>query len=312
MRVLKTSSALFVGLMLWAVIFQYPVAMALVGKVSGGDQPCPWTRLVRYPWEEQRFASLQRDALHELSVEKEDTPLGIQLVRTSGRAFWIKKDGRELNGRALLAYVLAEQKWTVENEPNHAVKPGDVVVDVGAHIGTFDDDALRRGASKCILVEPDPVNVQCIRRTFSREIAQGRIVVVPEGAWSSRSTLEFAMGLANSGTGSFVLRETGAKTISVTVRTLDEILANLNVGRVDFIKMDIEGAEREALKGANQTLRRWKPVLMIDSYHRPDDDVVLPRVIHDANPSYHAVCAACSPDRLGSQKRFVPYIVFYN
>jgi len=312
MRILKTGIALMIGLITYAAIFQREVARAMVGKATGGNQPCPWSRLVRYPWESQNFANLQSKAQLELSVEKEDAGLGIQLIGTSGRAFWIKKEGQDLNGSALLAYILAEQTWAAQNDPGHSVKPGDVVVDVGAHIGTFDDDALRRGASKCILVEPDPVNVECIRRNFPQEIAAGKIVIVPEGSWSSRSTLEFTLGLANSGTGSFVLHETGAKSISVPVRPLDEILSNLGISRVDYIKMDIEGAEREALKGAAGTLRRSKPVLMIDSYHRSDDDVVLPRLIHEENPAYRAACVACSPDRLGSQSRLVPYIVFYN
>jgi FkbM family methyltransferase len=142
------------------------------------------------------------------------------------------------------------------------VQSGDVVVDVGAHVGTFGDDALRRGASKVILIEPDPVNVECIRRNFAQEIAGGRVIVVPEGAWSSRSTLKFSTGVSNSGTGSFVVQEEGSKTLSIPVRPLDDILAGLGIGKIDYIKIDIEGAEREALKGARQTLRRWRPVLM--------------------------------------------------
>lgn len=311
MRILKMAAACIVGLTLYAAIFQRQLAVAMVSKAAGGNQPCPWPQLARYPWAVARFAQLQQEVEGTLSVEREDPQLGIQLIRTSGRSFWIKKNGEDLNGKALLAYVLAEQMWISEAAPKDTVKPGDLVVDVGAHIGTFDDDALRRGASKCILVEPDPVNVECIRRNFPREIAEGKIVVVPEGAWSSRSTLEFTEGVANSGTGSFVLHEAGARKTMVPVRPLDEMFEELGLQKVNYIKMDIEGAEREALKGASNALRRWQPVLMLDSYHRSDDNVVLPQVIFGTNPSYKASCALCSPDRLGSQQRLVPYAVFY-
>ena len=54
------------------------------------------------------------------------------------------------------------------------------------------------------------------------------------------------------------------------------MLRAVGVAKVDFIKMDIEGAERDALKGAAQTLKTYKPRLMLDMYHRPDDAVVLP------------------------------------
>jgi hypothetical protein len=64
------------------------------------------------------------------------------------------------------------------------------------------------------MVEPDPVNVECIRRNFATEIASGKVVVAPEGAWSKPDVLRFSVGVANSGTGSFVLRES-AKSIEV-------------------------------------------------------------------------------------------------
>ncbi|MEO7650421.1 MAG: FkbM family methyltransferase, partial [Bryobacteraceae bacterium] len=177
--------------------------------------------------------------------------------------------------------------------------------------GTFDDYALRKGASKVILVEPDNVNVECIRRNFPVEIANGRMLVVPEGAWSKADTMYFGVGVENSGMGSLVVGEAAMKKIKVPVRPLDEMLRDLDVGKVDFIKVDTEGAEREVLKGAAETLRRDRPLLMLDSYHLPDDAVVLPNVIHGINPAYRATCAACSPSRDKSDKRVVPYVIFF-
>ncbi len=173
MRILKIVGAVLLGLAVYAGTFQRQVALAMVSKVTGGDQPCPWTQLAQYPWKTPRFVELQREAEKSVVVEAEDAAFGIQKIRTSGRAFWIKKDGKEMPGKSTLAYVLAEQSWIGETAPQFTVKPGDVVVDVGAHIGTFDDDALRRGASKCILVEPDPVNVECIRRNFAKRSQKG-------------------------------------------------------------------------------------------------------------------------------------------
>ena len=309
MRILKAVVAIVLGLIVYASAFQRQVALAMVNKVVGGDQPCPWAQLAQYPWKVPRFVELQKEAEKSVVVEAEDAALGIQKIRTSGRTFWIKKEGKEMPGKSTLAYVLAEQSWIGESAPQFTVKKGDVVVDVGAHIGTFDDDALRRGAAKCILVEPDPVNVECIRRNFAKEIAEGRIIVVPEGAWSSHSTLEFNTGIANSGSGSFLHKEVGATSFKVPVRPLDEILAGLGIAHVDYIKLDIEGAEREALKGAANTLKNSKPVLMLDSYHEPDDAIVLPKVILAGNPAYKPNCVLCSPDPQGS--RFIPYSVFY-
>jgi uncharacterized protein Usg len=55
---------------------------------------------------------------------------------------------------------------------------------------------------------------------------------------------------------------------------------------VDFIKADIEGAERYMLEGAKLVLKEFAPKLSICTYHLPDDPKVLKQFIKDANPKY--------------------------
>lgn len=64
---------------------------------------------------------------------------------------------------------------------------------------------------------------------------------------------------------------------------LDEFLRG---ERVTFIKMDIEGAERDALKGAAQIIREQKPKLAVSIYHRPDDVIEIPKLILSLRPDY--------------------------
>ena len=217
-----------------------------------------------------------------------------------------------MNGSRLLAYILAEQVWLGEQAPDRMVQPGDVVVDIGAHVGTFGEDAFRRGASKVIMVEPDPVNQECIRRNFAEEIADGRVVLVPEGAWSSESTLDFHVGVGNSGNGSFVVAESDSSVLKVPVRPVDQMVTRLGLEQVDFVKIDIEGAEREALAGARATLRRFRPRIMLDAYHLPDDHLVLPNVIRAADASYQLFCAACAFGRHKEDRRLIPYSLFFD
>jgi hypothetical protein len=61
--------------------------------------------------------------------------------------------------------------------------------------------------------------------------------------------------------------------------------------KIDFIKADIEGAERLLLKGAINVLRKLRPKLSICTYHLPDDKQVLEKIIKEANPNYVVIHA---------------------
>ncbi|MDR0764457.1 MAG: FkbM family methyltransferase [Synergistaceae bacterium] len=76
---------------------------------------------------------------------------------------------------------------------------------------------------------------------------------------------------------------------TVEVTTIDDFVRENNITRVDFIKADIEGFERNMLKGAEFVLSHFGPKLAICTYHLPDDPEVLERIILEANPNYRVV-----------------------
>ncbi|MBQ3601538.1 MAG: FkbM family methyltransferase [Lachnospiraceae bacterium] len=78
----------------------------------------------------------------------------------------------------------------------------------------------------------------------------------------------------------------GAEGIYVDITTIDEFVKVNDIEKIDFIKADIEGAEREMLRGAKETLRKFAPKLSICEYHLPDDPEVLEKIILEANPNY--------------------------
>jgi FkbM family methyltransferase len=297
------------GLLLIAVLPRALAGARLAWlKASGAATHCPWPALLRLPEDVERLTAARARFQRELTVEAEDPVLGAVRIRTRGRSFWLRKDAKIMDGPALLAYLLADHEMMSSVDPNY-VRHGDIVIDVGAHVGVFTASALDHGAAKVLMIEPDPVNVECLRRNFSRELASGRVILVPEGAWSNEGTLKLYRGLANSGMNTMVLPEDGAGYVEVKTRPIDQMVAGAGLTRVDFIKMDIEGAERDALRGAARTLARWKPRLMLDAYHQPDDPDVLPAVIRAANPAYQSVCVSCGiePTVNGSSVR--PYLL---
>ena len=77
-----------------------------------------------------------------------------------------------------------------------------------------------------------------------------------------------------------------AGVIAVDQITIDEFVKRNNISRVDFIKADIEGAERLMLEGAQETLKNFAPKLALCTYHLPDDKEVMTELILKANPAY--------------------------
>ncbi len=72
----------------------------------------------------------------------------------------------------------------------------------------------------------------------------------------------------------------------VPVETLDNLVGEGEIQRVDFVKMDVEGCELRALRGAETTLRRFRPRLAISVYHRPQDMFEIPAFIHGLGLGY--------------------------
>jgi hypothetical protein len=81
----------------------------------------------------------------------------------------------------------------------------------------------------------------------------------------------------------------------VPTTSLDSLVASGELERVDFIKLDIEGAESAALKGAEQTLRRFTPRLALAAYHQFDDMWALMRQIDQLDLGYRFAMAHFTP-----------------
>lgn len=309
LRLARFAPSVLAGVVIgWAsMVYVLPILPVANLKLRGKAEGCPWSRLVSMLHTNRRLATLSLDYERVLSVEAFDPQFGIEKVSGSKRSYWIRRAGRQKNGKDLLVYLLAEQEWMREHNPEEQVGEGEVVLDCGAHVGVFTEDALRRGAARVIAIEPDPVNLECLRRNFAREIAASRVVVVPSGVWSTRTRLAFSVNQMNSGSGSVVLAGDGDK-IEVPVSTIDAIVRELNLPRVDYIKMDIEGAEREALRGAAETLRRFRPRLRLETYHRADDMRVLPPIIRQARSDYSQACGPCEATEYGT---VAPHVIYY-
>jgi FkbM family methyltransferase len=156
-------------------------------------------------------------------------------------------------------------------EQHHQPKEGDIVIDAGAHIGIYAVRAAKAvvpGKGLVTAIEPDDHNVKFLQKNIAANDLTN-VVIVQKGVWSEAGKLKLYSG-NYSMTPSFYLQEWQVKeSTEVEVDTLDNIIEGLGIRRVDFIKMDVEGAELEALKGMKETLRS-NVKLAISAYHEQD------------------------------------------
>lgn len=206
----------------------------------------------------------------------------------NGERYWMPASSRILPG------MLTEQKTALYDSAGQTVRPGNVVLDCGANIGLYTLEALERGASLVVAIEPALDNIECLRRNLAGYVAAGRVLVYPKGVWDKDDVLPLNVQPSNSASYSVALRYRGAKPgPQVELTTIDQLVRELGLERVDYIKMDIEGAERAALRGGAGTIRRFKPRLTISLEHRYDDPTAIPKLVRDIYGGYRSAPGRC-------------------
>jgi FkbM family methyltransferase len=191
-----------------------------------------------------------------------------------------------------------------------------VFLDCGANVGFITRMALDRGARQVVAIEPSPGTVACLRMNFAREIETGRVRVVEKGLWN-KSDILFLKTHVISNPASHSLGEMGEGAgVHVPVTTIDSLVLELKLPRVDFIKMDIEGSEVQALAGAAETIRKFRPHIALGTEHTSDlianNEAVIAQ-IRDLVPSYRYICTEMHPEHSPS-RGFVltPHSLFFS
>ncbi len=168
-----------------------------------------------------------------------------------------------------------------------AAKAGDVVIDGG---GCFGDTALYFAHLSAEIdavhsFEFIPDNIEVWKKNIQLNPKLGPFIsLVKSPLWSSS---DVDLYFKANGPGSTVSFESfdGYDGIAKTV-TIDDYVRQRELKKVDFIKLDIEGAELNALKGATDTLRNFRPKLAVALYHSPEDFNSIPKFIKELELGY--------------------------
>jgi FkbM family methyltransferase len=153
-------------------------------------------------------------------------------------------------------YGNGERRGAMDRLYGQFIRPGDLVFDVGAHVGDR-VAAFRRLGARVVAVEPQPALVKTLKVIYGRDRA---VAIEPVAVGRSAGTLELKLNVDNptvsTVSNAFVAAADGApgwagqawtRSIRVPVTTLDALIAHH--GTPTFIKIDVEGFEAEALAG---------------------------------------------------------------
>lgn len=146
------------------------------------------------------------------------------------------------------------------------LRPGMNALDVGANVGTYALFIAKRigPSGKLIAVEPDPTNLRYLRQNVeANKLSQVAIEAAAAGA--EAGTVDLLIHPTNRGEHRVAKDpDCDGTRVSVPLVRLDDLVSQHGMGKVDFIKIDIEGFEYWALRGLEETLRTQQPILVIE------------------------------------------------
>ncbi|MCB1019138.1 MAG: FkbM family methyltransferase [Acidobacteria bacterium] len=286
LRIVIVTGLLVIGL--GAVVRLMPGSVPFALALSGRSRMCS-------PQEVWQVGAVRKQ-LHEETLELrksskivETDADGNELWETPVGRFWLPH-GSEEAAAVLIAQQEVDQYGAIHGD----VKPGDIVLDAGAHVGLYARKALEKGAKTVVAIEPAPANLECLRRNLAQEIADGKVIVYPKGVWDKEEDLPLFEDPNNSAADTFIHNsETMVAHHTIPLTRIDTLVQELGLERVDVIKMDIKGATQKALAGGAETIRKDRPHIVLSTEEDNDDPYAIAEQIASIDPSYHTGCGGC-------------------
>jgi FkbM family methyltransferase len=185
--------------------------------------------------------------------------------------------------RALLDKLIINNQYSYKD---CKIKKGDFVIDAG---GCWGDTALvfatkTGNTGKVFTFEFFKDNLNILKENFSINKNLSTNIILTEQPLYDKSNMNLYLNHACADITTLTKNKNNSlyyKTISI-----DDFINNNKINKIDFIKMDIEGCELKALKGATNTLKKHKPKLAIAAYHKYDDCYEIPNFLNELNIGY--------------------------
>jgi len=166
------------------------------------------------------------------------------------------------------------------------IEKGDVVIDVGANIGLFSVLASIEVGDSGRVYSFEPIEKTNSILEKNIKINNLNNVKIEKKALGDKEGKISFSKMDTLGASSGYIDNNGEKEI-VNQVTLDTYVLANDIDKIDFIKADIEGMERNLLMGGEKTIKKFKPKMAICIYHRDDDPEVIETLLRDYVPEYN-------------------------
>lgn len=179
------------------------------------------------------------------------------------------KDGIFFCGKHIFNIWSGSDSYEKELRDYFNIKKG-IFVDIGANLGKYSVIVGRQLNKKgeVVAIEPHPYNFRMLKKNIKLNKLDN-VILKKMACSKSKDILDLYLdevGLCGGG-GHSLVKKMGNNKISVKVDTLDNILKELGIKKIDLIKIDVEGAEVDVLKGTVKTLKRYHPKIIFEAWN---------------------------------------------
>ncbi len=272
------ASALFL-VTIWSLGHSYPESRAMLERL--GCTRTESTASLRWKFADRLLPDFCQDLPHKLYEQAPEVRKAASLWAddSSRREYLNHVKWRALGDQGALGPPVKEESYFLDSL--YRIKDREVFVDCGAYTGDTAEQVIRRNPafSRIIAIEADPENFDRLTKwvdTLEAPVAS-RINALNVAVGAKRGQLRFQAG---GGEGAKVAPD---GNVVVGCVPIDDLATEAGP---TFIKMDIEGAELEALEGARRSIQKHRPILSICVYHKQNDLWRIPLIIHTLVEDY--------------------------
>ena len=164
-----------------------------------------------------------------------------------------------------------------------------IVFDLGANVGLFSLLTSLKTKNKIYAFEPSKLNYHYLKNNI-KNFGAKNIIPINKGIAEKSSKREFYIGSENHAAYSFC-KERGNnlgsyKKETVGLVSVDDFVRKMGLKKVDLIKTNIEGYELKFIEGAKETIKRFKPKMIISAYHNVGDKVKISKAVMQIRDDY--------------------------